>query len=304
MRLGDPVCVFNALRAPGRSGTAGIARGLERLAGICAAAAFLAGAAPVRAASPRPETLAAFERYVMLTDSRNAAELLRGTNLLWMDGLPEAQRGAAYAALHNGEVEIRRLDTLDNGREVACPGGMIHHWTGAVFLPGAKLRDVLAVLQDYDHKSADYAPDVVRSKLESRDGNRFRFYMRLRQHHVITVVLDTEHEVQYFEDSSVQAHSRSSALRVAQVEDAGTAREHVDPPGDDGGFLWKMETWWRIIERDGGVYVQSEVASLTRSIPAGLGWLIGPFVTSVPKESLAFTLLATRRAVQKRMAVR
>jgi len=51
-------------------------------------------------------------------------------------------------------------------------------------------------------------------------------------------------------------------------------------------------------ERDGGVYLQSEVASLTRDIPTGLGWMIRPFVTDIPKESLTFTLQATRKAVQ------
>jgi len=59
-----------------------------------------------------------------------------------------------------------------------------------------------------------------------------------------------------------------------------------------------METWWRMAERDGDVYVQSEVASLTRDIPTGLGWMIRPFVTDIPKESLTFTLEATRKAVQ------
>jgi hypothetical protein len=58
-----------------------------------------------------------------------------------------------------------------------------------------------------------------------------------------------------------------------------------------------METWWRIEEKCGGVYVQSEVVSLTREIPAGLAWLIGPFVTSIPKNTLSFTLEATRKAV-------
>jgi len=83
------------------------------------------------------------------------------------------------------------------------------------------------------------------------------------------------------------------------VENAGKSDERENPPGADGGFLWRMETWWRMEERDGGVYVQSEVVSLTRDIPTGLGWLIGPFVTSIPKETLTFTLEATRRAVEK-----
>jgi hypothetical protein len=61
-----------------------------------------------------------------------------------------------------------------------------------------------------------------------------------------------------------------------------------------------METWWRIEERDDGVYVQSEVASLRRDIPTGLGWLVGPFVTSIPQETLLFTLESTRRAVVAR----
>jgi hypothetical protein len=139
---------------------------------------------------------------------------------------------------------------------------------------------------------------VERSKLESRDGDHFLVFLRFRRHKVVTVVLNTEHEVQYFHEAPGRAHSRSSAVRIAEVENAGKSDEREKKPGDDHGFLWRMETWWRMEERDGGVYVQSEVASLTRDIPTGLGWMIAPFVTSIPKESLAFTLEATRRAVQ------
>ena len=117
---------------------------------------------------------------------------------------------------------------------------------------------------------------------------------------MVTVVLDTEHDVHYLGDSATRAHSRSSATRIAQVENAGKPDEREKTPGEDDGFLWRMETWWRMEERDGGVYVQSEVVSLTRDIPTGLGWLIGPFVTSIPKESLTFTLEATRKAVEGR----
>jgi hypothetical protein len=121
---------------------------------------------------------------------------------------------------------------------------------------------------------------------------------------VITVVLNTEHEIDYFRDSPERAHSRSSAVRIAEVENAGNSDEREKPPGDDGGFLWRMETWWRMEEGDGGVYVQSEVVSLTRDIPVVLSWMIKPFVTSIPKETLTATLVATRKAVQGRMANR
>jgi hypothetical protein len=256
----------------------------------------------VAVADPAPSqlkhsTAEAFNRCVRLTDERSDSELKHGSGLLWIDGLPEAERARAYEDLKHGAVKMRKLETLDNGRTIETPGGLVHHWVGLAFIPAAKLHDVLDVLQDYDHHAVYYAPDVERSKLESRDGDHFRVFLRFRRHKVVTVVLNTEHDVHYFRDSPTRAHSRSSAVRIAQVENAGNSDEREKAPGDDDGFLWRMETWWRTVESDGGVYVQSEVVSLTRNIPAGLGWLIGPFVTSIPKETLAFTMEATRKAV-------
>lgn len=266
----------------------------------------LCGGAPAKAATLKPETRAAFERYVQLTDERNQRELKGSGAFLWIDALPAEQRAKAYARLASGGVEIARQETKDGAKEIACPGGMIHHWTATVFLSGASLDDVLRVLEDYNHHSEYYRPDVERSKIEWRDGDHFRVFLRFRRTKIITVVLDTTHDVRYFRDSPTRAHSRSSAVRIAEVDNPGKEDEREKTPGDDGGFLWGMETWWRMEEKDGGVYVQSEVVSLTRDIPIGLGWMIGPFVTSIPKESLRSTMEATRRAVlaneQKRTA--
>ena len=298
------------LRDGMRQRTERFAGHLAPVADIARAAACLLGAllafgpgllaweaADPAAANLKPNTLAAFTEYVQRTNARNNDELQRGTNLLWIDGLPDSERAKAYEALKRGEVKMRKLDTLENGEKIRCPGGMIHHWTGVVFIPGAKLQDVLRVLQDYDYHAQYYAPDVERSKIESRDADHFVVFLRFRRHKIITVVLNTQHDVRYFRDSETREHSRSSATRIAEVENAGKPNEREKAPGEDGGFLWRMETWWRMEERDGGVYVQSEVVSLTRDIPTGLGWLIGPFVTSIPKETLTFTLDATRRAV-------
>jgi len=255
-------------------------------------------AAAPAAADLKPDTIVAFNEYVRLAEARSEKELRRGTNLLWIDGLPDGERASAYEALKRGEVKMHKLETLENGEKIRCPGGMIHHWVGVAFVSGAKLGDVLGVLQDYDRQAQVYAPDVERSKIESHDGDHFVVFLRFRRHKVITVVLNTRHDVRYFRDSETREHSRSSAVRIAEVENAGKSDEREKPPGEDGGFLWRMETWWRMEERDGGVYVQSEVVSLTRDIPTGLGWLIAPFVTSIPKETLTFTLEATRRAVE------
>jgi hypothetical protein len=249
-----------------------------------------------------PPTISAFNDYAKLTEARNDSELKRGTDLLWIDALPASEGAQAYKDLRRGEVKMRKLETLKDGETIPCPGGMIHHWVGLAFIPGAKLRDVMGVLQEYNQHAVYYAPDVERSKIESKDGDHFRVFLRFRRHKVVTVVLDTEHDVSYFHDTESRAHSRSSAVRIAQVENAGKSDEREKLPGDDDGFLWRMETWWRMIGSEDGVYVQSEVVSLTRDIPAGLAWLIRPYVTSIPKESLAFTLEATRKAVAAKIA--
>jgi len=268
----------------------------------CGAANFAQASQPEPAKLLKASTIEAFDRYMKLTEARNEEELKRGTNLLWIDELPTDQRAEAFAALKRGEVKMDKLETQDNGKHIDCPSGIIHHWTGVVFIPGAKLVDVLGVLQNYDQHYVNFAPDVERSKLESRNGDHFRVYLRFRRRKVITVVLNTEFEINYFHDGPGQAHSRGSAVRIAEVENPGKSDEREKTPGDDGGYLWRMETWWRFIERDGGVYVQSEVASLTRDIPMLVAWIAKPFVTSIPRETLTATLEAARRAVQRQIA--
>jgi hypothetical protein len=249
----------------------------------------------------RPATNAAYDRYVALTDQRNNGELKTGQHLLWIDSLTEADRAKGYAELKQGQIKMNKLDTRDGGAEIAVPDGMVHHWVGLAFIPGAHVDDVLGILEDYNRQSIYYAPDVVESRIESRDGDHFRVLLRFRRHKVVTVVLDTVHDVRYFRDSPTLAHSRSSTVRISQVDNAGKKDERDRPPGNDDGFLWRMDTWWRVVERDGGCYVQSEVVSLTRDIPTGVAWLVRPFVTSIPEESLAFTMEATRKAVEGRM---
>jgi hypothetical protein len=249
--------------------------------------------------SLRQGTIRAFESYVAKTEAQNA-ETLRTGPFLWVDSLQGKDRSEADAKLKRGEAVLRRLSVKADGGNVNVPGGMIHDWEGIVFIPGATVDDVLKVLQDYDHQATYYAPDVERSRTESRDGDNFRIFLRFRRKKIITVVLNTEHQVTYYRDSPLRAYSRSSAFRIAQVQDPGGSHEKERTPGEDDGFLWRMETWWRMEERDGGVYVQNQVVSLTRDIPTGLGWLIEPFITNIPKETLNFTMQATRKAVLAR----
>lgn len=248
---------------------------------------------PAAAEQLKPATVAAFDHYVSLTEQRMANEVNSG-GFLWVETLPSAQRSDCYAALRKGEVLTKQLQTLEDGRAIHVPDGLIHHWIGLVFIPGASLAGTMALLQDYDDQHEFYAPEVQRSRLIRRNGNDFHVYLRLRRKKVVTVVLDTEYDVHYAMPENDRAFARSYSTRIAEVENADEKNETEKPVGNDDGFLWRLNSYWRFWQRDGGTYVQLEAISLTRDIPAGLGWLIRPFVTSVPQESLRFTLTQTR----------
>jgi len=257
---------------------------------------------PAAAAQLKPETIAAFDRYVQASESKMAAEDYGGGQFLYLDGLPSDRRAAALERLQRGEVVIEKLETSANGKAITAPGGMIHDWIGTVFISGATLQQTLALEEDYDRHQEIFQPEVVRSKILRRNGGDFTVYFRLRKKKIITTILDTDHEVQYQVIDATHAESRSRTTRIQEVENAGQANESLKPVGDDNGFLWRMNTYWRFEEKDGGTYVECRSISLTRDIPTGLGWMIAPIVTSIPRESLTFTLGTTRAALLKRAA--
>jgi hypothetical protein len=258
-----------------------------------AAASILFGisASGAWAVDLKPETVQSFEWYIRDTEARLDQRLRPGGKFLWVDEQPQrADR------VRQGQLAI---ENRSGSSATAVPGGLIHDWIGAVFVPGVTLGKTLALIQDYDHNRDNYKPEVLASRLVSRKGNDFKVYLRLMKQKVVTVILDTNYDVRYFPLDGGRCHSRAYSTRIAEVENAGKRNERLLPPGQDDGFLWRLYSYWRFQERDGGVYVECEAISLTRNIPVGLGWLIAPIVTTLPRESLANTLLETRAALQK-----
>jgi hypothetical protein len=252
----------------------------------------------VMSAELKPKTVEAFDRYVQLTEARINQEVSQTEKFLHLDELPEPRRSEVLAALKRREIFMQPLQTLDaSGHTLEAPGAIIHHWLGVVFVPGANLPQTLALVQNYNHHQDIFKPEVVRSRLISRDGNDFKIYYRLRKKKVITVTLNTFHDVHYFPIDSTRWYSRSYSTRIAEVADADTPNEREKPVGQDGGFLWRINSYWKFEAKDGGMYIECESISLTRDIPTGLGWLIKPFVTSIPKESLEMTMGSTRAAL-------
>ena len=183
--------------------------------------------------------------------------------------------------------------------EPSVPDGRIHHWAGAVFIPGVTLDHVLKYLKERAGRESDAFDDVLSSRLISRDGDRVRVYMKLRRESIITVTYNTEHDVQYRRINDTRASSRSVATKIAELEGAGTPQEREKPVGNDHGFLWRLNAYWRYEQVKGGVLIECESVSLSRGVPV----LLRPFVTGtverIARESLDKTLVSLRTELAK-----
>lgn len=237
-----------------------------------------------------PETVSQFDAYIREAEARIEREVRSATSFLW-----SAQKPERLAQVRAGKVLV---EGYAGGPVTEIQGALIHDWIGAVFIPGTTLGRVLSLVQDYDAHKRIYQPEVIDSRLLSHHGDDFRVYLRLRKRNIITVVLNTEHWIHYVSAGAGRCYSRSYATRIAEVQNPGTPEERELPPGRDHGILWRLNSYWRFEEREGGVFVECEAIGLSRSIPQGFQWLILPFVQDLPKESLAHTLSATRAALQ------
>ncbi len=267
-----------------------------RLAMMTVVAAHLAlGGPAISAVTLEARTVAAFDRYVAETERESARSLTDDAGFLWVDA---AGRERDRAALRAGQLVLSRLETKSSGRKIDVPDGIIHHWLGLVFVPGATVDRAVKLLQDYDRHAAVYAPNVARSKLIARDGDTFQVYLRFYTKNVLTVVVNSDHEARFTRPTATRAYSRIVSTRIAEVENPDGPDEKEKPVGRDGGYLWRLNSSWRFMERDGGTYVQCESITLTRSIPFALAFIIKPFITGIPKETLTFTLERTRDALK------
>ena len=251
----------------------------RRISVVCGVVVLAVPAVAVAVAEAPAKAVAGYERYISGAEARLAGQ--HRSDLGFVAGVDAA--GGMSMRVRRGDVVVERLTT--DGGDV-LPGAVVHHWRGTVFVPGATTAEVERLMRGFDAYPRVFAPQVVSARVMSESGDRVQVAMRVRQQHVITVVMDTSYDVTFARLDVRDGYSLSRSTRVQEVG------------GEDHGFLWRQNTYWSWAERDGGVYLQMESVSLTRAVPRGLGWAVGPFVESVPRESVEFTLRAVSAALQ------
>ena len=275
---------------------------LRLLPPLALSAAFLTPAAGEPGASDlKPHTLRAFDRYVTLTEARIAGELAGSSPLLWLDRQQPDVRAGHLASLNRGEVVSERLETRDGTREIEVNDGLIHHWVGTVLLPNVTADRARRFVQQYERYPALFSPTIQRARVVSRTGDRFVVEMRTWAQKVgVTVVIDADYTIDYRTLSPARFHSKSVAGRLFLVDSPGAASESRVPGDKTDGWLWRLNTYCSFETVPAGTIEQCESVSLTRGIPWLVRWAVRPFVSGIPRETLAFTLGRVRAEIGKK----
>ena len=253
---------------------------------------------PMRAvaADLKPETTQAWQEYINSVEARNREHLTRGNAFLSIDADP-----AQAAKLRQGHI-LAAPAAPD--APVKVPGGLIHDWAGAVFLPGASVEDVFRVTRDYSRYSAVYHPNVVSAQPLQTGECEDRFAMRvMNQSFFAKNALDSDYRTVFTRLDDQHWYSVSETTRVQEIADYGSLAQHMLPEGHGTGIIWRLYSTARYEQRDGGVYVELEAIALSRDIPAALRWFIDPIVRRVSRSSLVTSLRQTADAVRYRTMI-
>lgn len=243
------------------------------------------------AATLRTETVQAWDAYVQTVNDKMRERTRPGGSFLWTFEDPERE-----ARVRGGELVVGPASEQTPKK---VPGGLIHHWIGAAFLPGIGLDRLLEVTRDYDRYKEFYSPFVVDSKLVGRDGLEDRFTMQImNKAFFVKNALDADYRTDTVVLDGRRAYSISRTTRVQEIDEYGLPGEHKIAEGQGGGYIWKLHSIARMEQRDGGVYIEIEAVALSRDIPFAFRLVADPVVRKVSRNSLLTSLQQTEQAVR------
>ena len=238
----------------------------------------------------QPQTLSEFQRYAQSVEAQIDERWQGKKNFLAIEDYP-----AKLQEVLAGEFSIQELP---NGSPVEVKDGLIHDWIGAVYIPHTSMERVLEVLRDFDSHKKIY-PEVADSRTIRRNGNDVTGYWRLQRKGLVPVILNVEQDAHYQQVSPGKWTCRAYARNITEVDATLFKRGHQYPPGEGHGYLWRLYAYWSLESYRDGVLGECRTLSLSRDIPEGLAWAVGPYVQKTPYESLLSTLQGTRKAAKQ-----
>jgi hypothetical protein len=239
----------------------------------------------------KAETVAAFESYAGKVESQLEDRWRGRKNFLSLDDDPVEKEGVLKGGLS--------IKALPSGQPVSIPEGLIHDWTGAVYIQHTGVLQVIAILRDFDRHKKIY-PEVADSRTIRQNGSDTIGYWRLQQRRgLVPVILEVEQAAHYEQPQPGKWICKAYAKDITEVDTSLFTRGRKFPPGEGHGYLWRLYAYWSLEDYAGGVLAECRTLSLSRDIPQGLTWAVGPYVQKMPQESLTSTLRETEVAVGK-----
>jgi hypothetical protein len=227
---------------------------------------------PALHAQVKPETQRDFDCYVQAAEAR-------------MDARKAFVMADSDSSLNQKLVRGQKVETLApngvNPHKVA--GGQLYDWIGSVFIPGAGLDKLVHMLQDYDHRPQYFPETISTSKLLCRSGdNHFRYTMRMKE----PAVLDVESDVVWERLDAHRWRCRSYSTGITEI-------------GKDHGYLRRLNSYWRFLETDKGIFVESETLTLSDEF-GGMARTFGSMLLGInPEKSLRHSLNSMRESILK-----
>lgn len=214
----------------------------------------------LHAAELKPETAAAFDRYIKVTEDEMNHHQGFG-DFLWMDRHPDKK-----SLVWLGQSTIIPLTTLDHGQEIEVPDGVIQHWLGLVYLEKATLDKTSVILQNFNEYHNMIPLQIMESKTTKHEGDKSEAFLRLFKKQVSAVVLNVKEAATYKMLDASRALIACRSTHIGEVEHPKDKKklDEEREADDSAGYLWRMNTYLRMEQADNGVYVEIEMITLAR----------------------------------------
>ena len=201
---------------------------------------------PARGIELQPETVDAWKAYVHAAGQRMQARLSPDRHFLWTDETAERAR-----RIRRGEIVV---EPGSGDGAIAVPNGLIHDWTGAVFIPNTNIDSLSTVLDDYDRYSDIYKPAVEQSHRLAGTAGQEDFTMTwFRRVLFVSAAIQGWYRARDFAAGPDRRYSIVESTRIQQIENFGHQDERFLAPDCGSGFIWRLESIVRYEQRDGGV---------------------------------------------------
>jgi len=189
---------------------------------------------------------------------------------------------------------MSEMTTKAGDSTIDVPGGLVSHWRGSIFLPDVTVPTLLHRLQNPPERGP-YPQDVLALRVLERKPDAITLFIRMTRTKIVTVTYDTEHDVTYRHLGAQRASSRSVATKIVEIDEAEATAGPTKPSGTDRGFMWRLNAYWRYEKVPGGVIVELESMTLSRSVPFGLTAVVRPIIDRIARESIERTLDGIRQ---------